>query len=145
MSTPDNNKDDQHTELKPELSFEWIKYKKKEPEKTLDTLVSVAQRQEQKNVPKEEPEQTQKEGKFSLEMFKNDPVKERIYLWYAAIESKPEMTMDEFSKVIQMPDLIETEEFLFRHPPLKFGYLWRGKNLKFDKETQEKLAELLEE
>ena len=145
MNSSDNDADNQHRELKPELSFEWVKYKKVTPEKKLDTIVSNIQRQEQKKTIKKESEQPKTDEKFSKEMFKDDPMKERIYLWYAAIDTKQEMTLEEFSHIIQMQDLIETEEFLFRHPPLKYAYIWRGKNLKFDNETQEKLAELLEE
>ena len=48
MNSSDNDADNQHRELKPELSFEWVKYKKVTPEKKLDTIVSNIQRQEQK-------------------------------------------------------------------------------------------------
>ena len=53
--------------------------------------------------------------------------------------------MEEFSKEVQIPDLMELEEFLFRHPSLRFSYTWRGKNLKFTDESVSKLIEFLKE
>lgn len=133
------------TTLKPELAFEWVKYKKNNLNESLGSKISALNSQKADKIP-EKPvvKKVQKEA-FLRETFNNDPVKERIYLWYSAIQDKQEMSLDEFSKTIQMPDLMETEEFLFRHPPLKYGYIWRGKVLKFDQETKEKLRKELEE
>ena len=145
MNSKQKNKNNSGQPLKPELAFEWIKYKKSTHEKSFikeavnHRASEKVQDQSHKNKISPQP------VTFSKESFKGDPSKERLYLWYSAILETKEMTMDDFSKIIQMPDLIETEEFLFRHPPLRFSYLWRGKALKFSDETITKLQEVLKE
>jgi hypothetical protein len=145
--------------LKPELAFEWIKYKKNTPPETtnFEVLENNQTHVKEKNksisdddITKEIPTQEFKENipvkiQFSKEKYKNDPQKERLYLWYEKLFIQQEMTLEDFSKVIQMPDLMETEEFLFRFAPLRYSYSWRGKILKFSNETILKLQELLQE
>ena len=144
MNSIDNDQKNTSTTLKPELAFEWVKYKKETQSESLVSKISAITTQKVDKKPEEPVIQEVEQESFTKETFKNDPVKERMYLWYSAIPGKIEMSLEEFSKIIQMPDLMETEEFLFRNPPLKYGYLWRGKVLKFDDETKEKLRKFLE-
>lgn len=144
MNSIDNDQKNTTTTLKPELAFEWVKYKKVNHSESLVSKLSAITTQKIDKRPEDPVVQEVEQDTFTKETFKNDPVKERMYLWYAAIPGKIEMSLEEFSKIIQMPDLMETEEFLFRNPPLKYGYLWRGKVLKFDDETKEKLRIFLE-
>lgn len=137
---PDSNT---NTILKPELAFSWVKYIQKEAENEVyqtdkaDSLFS-----EEKTV-KISESTTTKSTLFRREQFKNQPIKEKLFLWYQAIFTKKEMSIEEFSTTIEMKGIMETEEFLFRHAPLKYAYIWRGKNLKFDAETIQKLEEEL--
>ncbi len=144
MNSINNEQKTTSTVLKPELAFEWIKYKKDISKESLGSKISALNNTKVEKTSEQLVVDEVQEVPFSRETFKNDPVKERIYLWYSSIKDKQEMSMDEFSKTIQMPDLIETEEFLFRHPPLRYGYIWRGKVLKFDLETKERLRKELE-
>lgn len=144
--------------LKPELSFPWIKYKKSEPEQesseadntpntyesiktelTNDTVVK------EKDQTKQEQSELQKDSSLTRVKFKADPVKEKLFLWYNELFKSKEMTLEQFSKVIETEGQSETEDFLFRHAPLKYSYLWRGKDLKFSDETIAKLEKELKE
>ncbi len=145
MASSDNNENNPNFVLKPELSFEWIKYKKEKPEPSLTSKITQAHLVKPEPVVEKDSSKTVEDDSLTQEMFKNDPEKERIYLWYAALFNQLEMTMEDFSKIIHMQDLIETEEFLFRHPPLKFGYLWRGKNLKFSEDCITRLRQVLQD
>lgn len=145
MASSDNNENNGNFILKPELSFEWIKYKKEKTDLTLTNKITQAYQTKPEAAVEEKNSSVTRDNSINEEMFKDDPEKERIYLWYNALFKGLEMTMEEFSKIIHIPDLIETEEFLFRHPPLRFGYLWRGKNLKFSEDTISKLQQTLQE
>ena len=159
MNTSNDNNSDPI--LKPELAFDWIKYKK-EPFVIKSTVDAIAQfvsdkKHQTKQVQQQEPslKDIQQEPDKKIEQdplvglnlrkddFKNDAAKERIFLWIEKISTQKDLSMEELSKAINIPDLMELEEFLFRHPPLKYGYQWRGKNLKFTDESINKLQELL--
>ena len=172
MNSPDTEENNTNLILKPELAFEWIKYKKEKPETSLTsklTQIHSAKSESLAEIPiikartngdnnqsviieseqKENLNETSvKEGpdeSLNLDIFKNDPEKERLFLWYRALFDNKEMTIEEFSGIIHIPDVIETEEFLYRHPQLKFNYTWRGKNIKFSEQTIKKLYQELKE
>ena len=116
--------------LKPELSFDWIKYKKTQSDKktTFDDIAKfvhekklqskqseIQERHQDKIIEKQftsEPQVSKATSiiQFGRDEFKNDPKKDRIRLWCEKIVSQKELTMEELSEAINIPDLIELEE-----------------------------------
>lgn len=143
MNAEDKQGNTSEYTLKPELSFEWIKYKQiGSVQRAFDELKSSSNVNDSPKVEKIKSEFPRDES-IVAENFKDDPIKERMFLWYKALFETKEMTLEQFSAIIQINDEMETEDFLFRHAPLKYSYLWRGKNLTFSDDTISKLEKEL--
>lgn len=143
MSIEENQDNNSEIILKPELAFDWIKYKKTTSPPTANHFTNIDSPLPSEIESFEKSSELVKNEGLTRQSFKDDSVLERLYLWYEALFKNLEMTLEEFSKVIEVADQTETEEFLFRHAPLKYGYLWRGKTLKFSEDTIKKLEEEL--